>query len=135
MTEMARLACPHLCVTATSPTLLARGSGEPLNVEETAVQKIRSRVINFRVTEEEFNRLKTTSNQQGARCLSEYARDVLMQALDGRAEQRPGAANGQEKLLTLELRVGLVELGLSRLEGRVSSLFGRDEELESTGRR
>jgi hypothetical protein len=98
------------------------------------VQKTRSRVINFRVTDDEFNRLKTASNQGGARCLSEYARDVLMQSLDGRAEQKSGATGGQEKLLTLELRVGLVELSLSRLEGRISSLTSRDEQLTVVGR-
>lgn len=99
------------------------------------MQKTRSRVINFRVTEDEFNRLKTTSTEQGARCMSEYARDVLMQSLDGRSEQKPGASNGQEKMMTLELRVGLVELGLSRLEGRISSITGRDEPVAIAGRR
>jgi hypothetical protein len=98
------------------------------------VQKTRSRVINFRVTDDEFNRLKTASNLGGARCLSEYARDVLMQSLDSRADHKSGAAGGQDKLLTLELRVGLVELSLSRLEGRISSLGGRDEQLTVVGR-
>jgi hypothetical protein len=54
--------------------------------------------------------------------------------LDGRAEQKSGATGGQEKLLTLELRVGLVELSLSRLEGRISSLTSRDEQLTVVGR-
>ena len=98
------------------------------------MQKTRSRVINFRVTDDEFNRLKTASNLGGARCLSEYARDVLMQSLDSRADNKPSAGGGQDKLLTLELRVGLVELSLSRLEGRVSSLGGRDEQLTVVGR-
>ena len=98
------------------------------------MQKTRSRVINFRVTDDEFNRLKTASNMGGARCLSEYARDVLMQSLDGRADHKSGGAGGQDKLLTLELRVGLVELSLSRLEGRIATLSGRDEHLTVVGR-
>jgi hypothetical protein len=86
------------------------------------VQKTRKRVINFRVTEEQYNRLKAASDEGGARCLSEYARDVLMRSLDGAAGQKPDTASGHEKMLTLELRLGIVELSLSRLEGRMYSL-------------
>jgi hypothetical protein len=86
------------------------------------VQKTRKRVINFRVTEEQYSRLKSASDEGGARCLSEYARDVLMRSLDGDAGEKPGTANGIEKMLTLELRLGIVELSLSRLEGRMYSL-------------
>ena len=86
------------------------------------MQRTRKRVINFRVTEEQYNRLKSASEEGGARCLSEYARDVLMRSLDAEAVQKPETANGNEKMLTLELRLGIVELNLSRLEGRMYSL-------------
>jgi GTPase involved in cell partitioning and DNA repair len=91
------------------------------------VEETRSRVINFRVTQEEYRRLRKASVEGGCRCLSEYARVVLLQSLNSPPEARTNGSNGHEKMLTLELRVGLVELGLSRLEGRVSSLTSRED--------
>src|ERR1017187_9362681 len=38
----------------------------------------RTRLVNFRVTDEEFERLKTASGRQGARCLSDFARGVML---------------------------------------------------------
>ena len=90
--------------------------------------KKRNRIINFRVTEDEFVRLREASVEQGCRCMSEYARVVLLESLESPREEKSSAPNGQEKMLTLELRVGLVELGLSRLEGRVTSLANSDQE-------
>lgn len=98
------------------------------------MEETRSRVINFRVTQDEYKRLKKASVERGCRCLSEYARVVLLQSLESPPEERSGASNGHEKMLTLELRVGLVELSLSRLEGRVSSLTNRDEQLAVAAR-
>lgn len=98
------------------------------------MEETRSRVINFRVTQDEYRRLRKASVEGGCRCLSEYARVVLLQSLDSPPEPKPGASNGHEKMLTLELRVGLVELGLSRLEGRVSSLANREESLAVAAR-
>ena len=101
---------------------------------KTAVEETRSRVINFRVTQDEYQRLRKASVDGGCRCLSEYARVVLLKSLDNPPESKPGASNGHDKMLTLELRVGLVELGLSRLEGRVSSLASREEQLTVSAR-
>ncbi len=42
------------------------------------MQKIRNRLVNFRVTEEEFEQLKSASDRQGARCLSHFVRDVML---------------------------------------------------------
>lgn len=88
----------------------------------------RNRIINFRVTEDEFLRLREASVEHGCRCMSEYARVMLLRSLDSPREEGPSAPNGHEKMLTLELRVGLIELSLSRLEGRVSSLANSDQE-------
>ena len=90
--------------------------------------KTRNRIINFRVTEDEFMRLRDASVERGCRCLSEFARIALLRSLESAPEENTSAPNGHEKILTLELRVGLVELGLSRLEGRVSSLANSDQE-------
>jgi len=42
------------------------------------MQKIRNRLVNFRVTEEEFEQLKSACDRQGARCLSHFVRDVIL---------------------------------------------------------
>ena len=40
--------------------------------------QVRSRLINFRVTEEEFQHLKNASALRGARCLSDFARNTIL---------------------------------------------------------
>jgi uncharacterized protein (DUF1778 family) len=44
------------------------------------MHKVRSRLVNFRVTDEEFERLKNAAEIQGSRCLSEFARLVMLGA-------------------------------------------------------
>ena len=42
------------------------------------MSKARTRLVNFRLTEEEFEQLKTTSTRQGARCISDFVRCVIL---------------------------------------------------------
>lgn len=42
------------------------------------MQKVRNHLVNFRVTEEEFEKLKNACDRQGARCLSHFVRDVML---------------------------------------------------------
>ena len=42
------------------------------------MQKVRSRLVNFRVTDDEFRQLKDASDRQGARCLSAFARKMVL---------------------------------------------------------
>lgn len=42
------------------------------------MQKVRNHLVNFRLTEEEFEKLKKASDRQGARCLSHFVRDVML---------------------------------------------------------
>jgi len=44
------------------------------------MQKVRNHLINFRVTEEEYGKLKNACDRQGARCLSHFVRDVMLQS-------------------------------------------------------
>ena len=46
------------------------------------MEKIRNRLVNFRVTDEEFERLKTATVLKQARCLSEFARSVVLRTAD-----------------------------------------------------
>ena len=86
------------------------------------MNKIRKRLVNFRVTDQEFERIKTASDRQGARCISEFARAVML----GSAKT-DGAADGADsisvadKLLSFERRLGMIELYVSRLSDALSS--------------
>ena len=42
------------------------------------MQKVRNHLVNFRVTEEEFEKLKHACDRQGARCLSHFVRDAIL---------------------------------------------------------
>ena len=77
---------------------------------------IRRRLVNVRVTDQEFERIKTASDRQGARCISEFARTVML------GDAKPDAASDagdsidlQDKLLSFERRLGMLELYVSRL--------------------
>ena len=72
------------------------------------MQQVRGRLVNFRVTDDEFEQLKTACDRQGARCLSAFARKVMLNA--------PGETDDLDrKLAVLERRLSTLEVSLSRL--------------------
>jgi len=75
--------------------------------------KRRDRAVIFRLTQDEYDNLATASRQRGARTLSDYARSELLQAL-GRDQSEV-----MKQLSDLRSR-------LERMEGLLSSLFGRN---------
>jgi hypothetical protein len=77
--------------------------------------RLRSRVINFRVTDEELERLKTASELQGARCLSDFARSVILSTTNLAAVA--AAPNPDERLRSIEERLSSVESSLARIKG------------------
>jgi len=80
----------------------------------------RNRLVNFRLSDEEFERLKVACSQFGARSISDFARgSVLERIVDGpEREARP-----QERIVELDHK-------LSALEGQVSQLLNL---VEATG--
>jgi len=80
------------------------------------MQKVRSRLINFRVTDEEFERLKTASVVQGSRCLSEFARMVML----GTAADPLSPAETE----SLGSRLSVFDRRLTVLESNVARLLG-----------
>jgi len=77
---------------------------------------IRKRLVNFRVTDQEFERIKAASDRLGARCVSEFARAVM---LGGAAPDAPSESAGSVdvagKLLSFERRLAMIELCVTRL--------------------
>jgi len=79
------------------------------------MRKIRTRLVNFRVTDEEFEQLKTASDRLGARCLSDFARSVML----GQADPHP--VSSDDRLLSFDRRLTALERSMSRL---VAALAG-----------
>jgi uncharacterized protein (DUF1778 family) len=82
------------------------------------VHKIRSRLINFRVTEEEFDQLKSAAALKGSRCLSEFAR-LIMLGTDG--AHFPGDQESVDgKLSIFDQRLNVLESSVARLMDALS---------------
>ena len=78
------------------------------------MQRVRSRLINFRVTDEELEQLKAAANIQGSRCLSEFARLVML----GTANRAPAPAVSESldgKLSLFDRRLNILEADVARL--------------------
>jgi hypothetical protein len=88
------------------------------------VQKIRSRLVNFRVTDEELDQLKAAASVRGSRCLSEFARLVMLGSATG--AQFPAVSESLNgKLLLFDRRLNVLEADVARL---VDALGGRDND-------
>lgn len=82
-----------------------------------AIQKPRTRLINFRVSEEEYDQLRLASERSGARSLSDFARSAILHSFNGDSQSLVPALSGidrkvdemQEKLGKIVVRLGLPE--------------------------
>jgi hypothetical protein len=87
------------------------------------MNNVRKRLIVFRVTDEEYARIKATSDSQGARCVSEFARAIMMGGR-GRSDIAHDSADSVDlnnKLRSVEHRLGMLELYVSRLSEALSN--------------
>ena len=73
---------------------------------------IRNRIINFRVSEDEFRRLKAASTLQNARCLSDFARAATLRVA-GNPDSETVRNDGD--LLALDRRLATLESNVARL--------------------
>lgn len=79
------------------------------------LQKLKNRIINFRVTDEELARLKSASDQHGARCMSDFARAIMLRTVAEPGSVREGDGQIEEKIHSLDGRLTSVESDLSRV--------------------
>ena len=71
------------------------------------MEKVRNRLVNFRVTDEEFQRLKTASILKRARNLSDFARSVVLRTVD---EVIPGHnGSGDDQMASFDQRLTHLE--------------------------
>jgi hypothetical protein len=95
--------------------------------------KTRSRIVNFRISEDEMRQLMVASMENGASCLSSYLRTVMLQAIEDHHYRDVSAGNGKEELQVLKQRVGLAEQRIAKLESMASRLASDDCEHTSMG--
>ena len=91
-----------------------------------AVMKRRSRMINFRLSEAEYEQLRTFCVLHGERSLSDFARTAVYEVMNGR---NGGPVNGVET--TVEKLSGRVE----EIEGELKRLAQLLESAALRGRR
>jgi hypothetical protein len=95
-----------------------------------SVLKRRSRLVTFRVSNEEFDQLKRICVSSGSRSISDFARTaVLSQTRVATAPQ----ALLTEDLATLTSQLADLDAELKRLRGRINRILGSvgDQENES----
>jgi hypothetical protein len=74
----------------------------------------RNRVVNFRLTEDEYQTLQNACSNTGARSISDYARSVLLGALpDHTGVQRPDMSR---RIDQLEMRVTALSTAIRAIE-------------------
>jgi hypothetical protein len=75
----------------------------------------RNRLVNFRVTDEELRRLKTASTLQNARCLSDFARTVILDSTQGFDRQSEAIDPMTGELVAFNRRLARLESTVTRL--------------------
>ena len=84
-----------------------------------SVLRPRNRLVNFRLSEDEFEKLKTSCSTLGARSVSDFARSAVLDRMDqpvGQETSRTRIQHLDGKVFELELRVGQL-LGLLQSTG------------------
>ena len=81
------------------------------------MRKTRSRLVNFRVTDEELEQLRIAADRQGARCLSDFARSSVLNRSYNRSAPEPV----DERLSAFERRLAIMEHSMSRLVEALTS--------------
>ncbi len=77
--------------------------------------RLRSRIVNFRVTDEEFERLKTASAQQGSRCLSDFARSVMLTTAGAPTHSSMSHEPCENRMISFERRLAALESSVEHL--------------------
>lgn len=83
----------------------------------------RNRLVNFRLSEEEFDRLRASSALSGARSLSDFARSAVMRSVGQTTPDNPGFP-------ATDLRVPSIDRKVLELETRVAELVNLVESLK-----
>jgi hypothetical protein len=86
-----------------------------------ALLKARRRLVTFRVTDEEYERLRVICSAKAFRSVSEFARDAVLHRIE--LSSRPAMSLGDD-LATLGMHLGELNDALKELSGRISRVLG-----------
>jgi hypothetical protein len=86
-----------------------------------SVLRPRNRLVNFRLSQDEFERLRSACLESGARSISDFARSAVLVSMDQRAG--PGASS--------ETRVSQLDQKVADVEDRVGQLLNLIEATSS----
>ncbi|HCC56963.1 MAG TPA: hypothetical protein DEQ47_06795 [Solibacterales bacterium] len=81
-----------------------------------AFHKPRTRLVNFRLTEEEYETLKSAAENRGARSISDFARAAILSSV---ATQDSGASHGQG-LTGIDRKLEEINVAVERLAGMLA---------------
>lgn len=82
-----------------------------------AIYSPRTRLVNFRLSEDEYQTLKEAAIKQGARSISDFARGAILTSVTAsRAE-----AGGQMDLSGLERKVSEIQHTVERISGLLAT--------------
>jgi uncharacterized protein (DUF1778 family) len=79
-----------------------------------AIQKPRTRLVNIRLSEEEFALLQRATAESGARSISDFCRNAILKS--------SGSSSTQD-LHEVERRLGQLESTMTQLSDRLSALL------------
>lgn len=71
--------------------------------------KLRNRIVTFRVTNEEFEKLQSACDRRGARCMSDFARQLML------SDPNLDPEGVMTKVAALHERVVALEVSMLRL--------------------
>ena len=80
---------------------------------------VKKRIVNFRLTEDEYQTLQKACTTTGARSISDYARSILLGALPN--ETRPQRPDVSHRIDQLELRVRALSAAIRAIESMLSN--------------
>ena len=79
-----------------------------------AFHKPRTRLVNFRLTEEEYETLKTAAESRGARSISDFARAAILSSVATHESGTNGHASG------IDRKLEDLNIAVERLTGMLS---------------
>ncbi|WP_180540817.1 plasmid mobilization protein [Nevskia soli] len=80
-----------------------------------AIYSPRTRLVNFRLSEDEYQTLKDAAVRQGARSISDFARAAILTSVGN-----PKTENGQADLSNLDRKVSEIQGTVERISGILS---------------
>lgn len=93
------------------------------------VFKPRNRLVNFRLSEEEFERLRASCSLNGARSLSDFARAAVMRSVAAATGTHESGHTEGAKLSSIDEKVLSLETRISELSRLMQALGSGTERL------